>query len=160
MKDICNQQYITFKMYLLIKINSNKKTLHFYRKWQPLTRDVLKWGQSLEAFTCIREFFEYCSICKFIMTTQAKTGFLGICMALKSVYIIASTILNEMHLSKVIYSYFFSQDLLEIFHGQIRKKGVCNINPTTIQFRCTNQNHKGKLWLVKSCPNIICDKIK
>ena len=68
------------------------------------------------------------------MNTQAKTGILGMCMALESVFLVASNTLFEMHPPKIMYSYFFSQDLLEILHGQIRKKSGCKTNPTTIQF--------------------------
>ena len=51
---------------------------------------------------------------KFIMNTQAKTEFLGMCMALESVFLVASNILFEMHPPKIMYSYFFRQDLLNI----------------------------------------------
>ena len=72
---------------------------------------------------------------KFMFKTQAKTGFIGFMVAIRSVEGIFEDLVGGLGSPlRYILTYKFSQDHLELWFGAVRYSGGCNNNPTVRQF--------------------------
>lgn len=81
------------------------------------------------------------SRCYGILCIRSKTtGFEGLIIGLKSLINLTYDLINTNQL-KLILSYKFSQDYLEMLFSPIRAKGGFNNNPTVNQFEATYKAH-------------------
>lgn len=69
-----------------------------------------------------------------LCTVKRKTFIIGLAAAVKSILQMAKNILIELPL-KYLMTYRFSQDHLELFFAQVRKRNVLCNNPNAIQFK-------------------------
>lgn len=69
-----------------------------------------------------------------LYTSSRKTFLIGFAAAVKSIFSISRTLLNDEHF-KFVLSYKFSQDYLETFFSKIRGRHGYNNNPNVMQFK-------------------------
>lgn len=143
--DFCNKD-LSLKQF-----NGCDATVEFIRKYNTLfdilnSRNLNAYGYKqpikLNNFVKINEFLGqmivYVKSLKIgstnLLSSNRKTGFLGLMICIKSVLFLYDeyVVTNKLDF---LCTYKLSQDHLEIFFSAIRAKGGCNNNPTATQFQ-------------------------
>jgi DNA transposase THAP9 len=88
-----------------------------------------------ECEECVNYLFTLQIAGKPLVKHQRRTFIIGFAAAVKSVFAVASRILNEMPQYKTIETFQFSQDFLECFFGIVRSRLGGNNNPTVLEFK-------------------------